>query len=170
MAESAENAILAYLSESSSACIEDSFTWSESSKFDHKSVIGGVKSLLVDAYLIAEELTTSFYILTKEAEQTLKNGSQEMIVFQALIKSDGGLSMPELQAAVGKNVCKVGMGNCMKNKWIKKDGAKLVPIKGEGEVSDDVQASLKVLNEKDGATDALDSKVGVLLCFTFKFN
>ena len=163
MSESAENSILKFLSTSPTACIEDTYTWSESSeaKLDHKAVVGGVKSLLVDAYLIAEELTTSFYVLTAEGEQVVANGSQEMIVFAAVNKSEGGLTMPELQAAVGKNICKVGMGNCMKNKWLKKQGDKLVSIKAEGEVSDSVQASLNALKEKDGAVDALDQKVSL---------
>lgn len=119
MSEVAENVILTYLSSSESACIEDTYTWSETSepKLDHNDVVGGVKSLLVDAYLISEELTTSFYTLTKEAEETLSKGSQEMRVFLALSSKEGGMTMPELQAAVGKDVCKVGMGNCMKNKW-----------------------------------------------------
>ena len=163
MSEVAENVILTYLSSSESACIEDTYTWSETSepKLDHNDVVGGVKSLLVDAYLISEELTTSFYTLTKEAEETLSKGSQEMRVFLALSSKEGGMTMPELQAAVGKDVCKVGMGNCMKNKWVKKDGANLVPIKKEGEISDDVKDSLQILKDKDGAVDALDAKVSI---------
>lgn len=161
MSENAEKFILTYLSSSPSACIEDTYTWSESSnpKLDHNAVIGGVKALLVEAYVIAEEVTTTFFVLTKEAEDTVKNGSQEMLVLKALIKSEGGLTVQELQAAVGKNVSKVGMGNCMKNKWVKKDGAMLKAVKSEDEVTDDVQMFLKLLAEKNGAVDALDSKV-----------
>ena len=51
------------------------------------------------------------------------------------------------------------MGNCMKNKWLKKDGGDLVPIKKVEEVQDDVQAALKALSDAKFSPDALDKKV-----------
>ena len=171
MAEDAENAILAYLSESPSACIEDTYTWSESikPKIDHKAVVGGVKSLLVDAYLIATELTTSFYTLSKEADEILANGSQEMLVLTALIEK-GQMNKNDLEASVGKKVFKVGMGNCMKNKWVKKDGDVLVALKEKSEVSDSVQIALSTLKEKNGAIDALDSKVCMYVLYVLMYD
>jgi phenylalanyl-tRNA synthetase alpha chain len=156
MTEVCEAAILKHLS--SSEAIEDTFPWSEACGLDHLAVVGAVKSLLADDYVAASDLSTSFYTLTEEAEKIVANGSQEMLVLQALTEA-GKLSIPELEQKVGKDVAKIGMGNCMKNKWIKKDGADLVPIKKDSEVEDTVQASLQKLIDTSGDTGAVDPKV-----------
>ena len=88
----------------------------------------------------------------------MANGSQEMLVLKAL-EGAGKLSLPDLQQAVGKDVAKIGMGNCMKNKWIKKDGGDLVPLKKLEEVEDDVQKSLKTLSDANFDAESLDKKV-----------
>mmetsp|Transcript_14454 Transcript_14454/g.39827 ORF Transcript_14454/g.39827 Transcript_14454/m.39827 type:complete len:504 (-) Transcript_14454:1173-2684(-) len=157
MTESAETAILKHLSTAADAVIEDTFPWAASIKVDHTAVVGAIKSLLVEAYVKSEDLSTSFYALTKEGESILQNGSQEMLVLKALVEA-GKLSMPDLQTKVGKNVAKVGMGNAMKKKWIKKDGADLIPQKTLDEVSDDVQALLKKLSDANFAVDAIPEK------------
>ena len=51
------------------------------------------------------------------------------------------------------------MGNCMKAKWVKKDGADLVPLKKDDEVEDTVQKVLQALKEADFSPDALSDKV-----------
>ena len=152
-----EAAILGFLS--SNECIEDTFPWSGEKKLDHKAVVGAVKSLSVDDYVSSSDLSFSYFTLSKEAETILENGSQEYLVFKAIVEKEGGMGMPDLQSAVGKNVAKIGMGNCMKAKWIKKDGANLVAVKTLDEVSDETQATLKSLKDADGSPDALDDKV-----------
>jgi phenylalanyl-tRNA synthetase alpha chain len=87
------------------------------------------------------------------------NGSQEMIVLAALVEAgEAGLSMPDLQAKVGKSVFKIGMGNCMKNKWAKKDKASLVALKTMEEVTDTTRATLKTLQEANGDASSVDDK------------
>jgi phenylalanyl-tRNA synthetase alpha chain len=156
MTEVCEAAILNHLS--SSEAIEDTFPWSEASNLDHLAVVGAVKSLLADDYVSASDLSASFCTLTKEAEAIVTNGSQEMLVLKALTEF-GKLSIPELQQKVGKDAAKIGMGNCMKNNWVKKDGAYLVPIRKADEVEDTVQISLQKLVDTNGDTGAVDSKV-----------
>jgi phenylalanyl-tRNA synthetase alpha chain len=158
MAEAAETKILSHLSTSDNAEISDTFPWSEAEKLDHAVVVGTIKSLLVDEYIKVENLSESFYSLTKEGEAILSNGSQEYNVLQAL-EETGALSLPELEAKVGKGIAKIGMGNCMKKKWIKKDGGNLVPLKKAGEVADEVQAMLKKLQEADFAKGGISDKV-----------
>ena len=51
------------------------------------------------------------------------------------------------------------MGNCLKNKWAKKDGADLVPLKTMDEVRDDVKETLQILIDAKGSPDAVDEKV-----------
>eukprot|EP00980_Cylindrotheca_fusiformis_P028623 scaffold22620_cov131-Cylindrotheca_fusiformis.AAC.18 len=157
MTEASEAKILAHLSASDDAEIADTFPWSQTEKLDHEAVVGAIKSLLADEYIAVENLSTSFYSLTKEGESILANGSQEYAVLQALEES-GALSLPELEAKVGKAVAKIGMGNCMKAKWIKKDGGNLVAVKKVAEVNDDVQEMLKKLQAADFSKDAISDK------------
>lgn len=158
MTEACENSILTYLSTAADAVIADTFPWAQESKLDHAMVVGALKSLLAEGYVTTEDLSESFYTISPEAETILANGSQEMIVLLAL-ENAGKLSMPDLQAAVGKDIAKIGMGNCMKNKWVKKDGADLVPTKKVEELQDEVQIALKALQEGKFAPDAIDDKV-----------
>ena len=159
MTDASEAAILKHLSASADAVIEDTFPWSESTQLDHAAVIGAIKSLLADQYVTAEDLSTSFYSLTPEGESILANGSQEIVVLKALEEA-GKLSIPDLQGKVGKDVAKIGMGNCMKKKWIKKDGGDLVPQKKSDEVEDEVKALLQKLVDGKFALDAITDKVG----------
>lgn len=153
-----EEAILQYLSSSPESTIADTFPWSAENKLDHNTVVGAIKSLAADAYVSATELTSSFYTLSKEADEIIANGSQEIVVLKALIEAgEAGLSMPELQSKVGKAVCKIGMGNCMKNKWAKKAGAQLVAIKTMEDVSDETQAQLNSLLSSSGDPSAVDA-------------
>jgi phenylalanyl-tRNA synthetase alpha chain len=158
MTEASENAILTYLSTDPAAVIEDTFPWAAANKLDHLQVVGALKSLHAEDYVATSDLATSFFTLSKEAETILANGSQEIIVLQAL-ETAGKLSMPDLQKAVGKDVAKIGMGNCMKSKWLKKEGADLVPLKAVTDVQDEVQEALKALKEGNFATHAIDDKV-----------
>lgn len=158
MTEACEEAILSHLAKSGDAVIEDTFPWSEANKLDHLKVVGALKSLEADAFVVTEPISTSICTLSKEGEDILKNGSQEILVLKAVL-SAGRMSMPDLQNAVGKNVAKIGMGNCMKNKWLKKDGGDLVPIKKSDEVQDEIQNALKALEDAKFDPEALDQKV-----------
>lgn len=155
MSEACEEAVLQHLS-TPDAVIEDTFTWAESKNLDHNAVVGSVKSLSADAYVSLTELTSSFYTLTKDANDIVTNGSQEIRVLAALVEAgEAGLSVPDLQTKVGKNVAKIGMGNCMKNKWAKKNGANIVALKAMDDVSDTAQAQLKALEAANGFTEGV---------------
>lgn len=163
MTEVSETAILTYLASSPEAVIEDTFPWSELQQLDHTAVVGAIKSLLADEYVQAENLATSFYALTEEGQSILDHGSQEVVVLKALNEA-GKLSLPDLQAKVGMDVAKIGMGNCMKKKWVKKDGADLVPLMKDEEVQDEVQVLLKQLAEGGFSETALSDKVRMWHC------
>ena len=159
---STEDAILTFLSTSPDAVIPDTHPWAASNNLDHAKVVGAIKSLLVEEYVAVEDLKTSFYSLTKEGESIVANGSQEFLVLKALNEA-GKLSMPDLQAKVGKDVAKIGMGNCMKAKWIKKDGGDLVPLKKDDEVEDSVQKILLDLKAAGFKPDAVPDKVRTII-------
>ena len=156
MTDLCETAILQHL-ESHNA-IEDTYPWSQTCGLDHKDVVGAVKSLLVEEYVASKDLSESYFTLSKEADSIVQNGAQEIIVLQALNDATK-MTMPELQAKVGADVAKIGMGNCMKNQWVQKDGADLVPRKTMQEVTDEVQMELQLLLSKQGDPTALDDKV-----------
>lgn len=71
-------------------------------------------------------------ILEPEAVDIAANGSHEARVFEALRQAMEGLTIPELEAAVGnKNSVKVGRGKAFSNKWIgkgKKDGTLVATV------------------------------------------
>lgn len=156
--EECEGAILAFLSKSDDACIQDTYPWALENGYDPQVALGAVKSLLPESMVETSDIAVSFYVLSAEGESILENGTQEMMVLKALNEA-GKMSILELQNAVGKDAAKIGMGNCMKNKWIKKDGDDLVPVKKMDEVEDSVQISLKALKDGNFEEKALDAAV-----------
>jgi phenylalanyl-tRNA synthetase alpha chain len=159
--EESETAILTYLSASPETVIDDTYPWSQSNKLDHKTVVGAIKSLLADKYVVVENLETSFYALTDEGQSILDNGSQEILVLKALNEA-GKMSIPDLQSQVGKDVAKIGMGNCMKANWVKKDGTDLVPLKMNDQVEDTVRKQLQHLKDAEFRIDAFSEMVSFL--------
>lgn len=169
-ASGVESSILSALSGGPDATIPDTFAFSASSNVDHNSVVGSCKSLATDAYVELAELSTQFYVLSNEAEDIVEHGSQEVRVLNALLAAgQDGLGADELESAVvgGSAVCKIGVGNCLKNRWARKDKASgrliaSVDVAGADEVRDRLSqlksASSDVENTKvldDGAYAAL---------------
>jgi phenylalanyl-tRNA synthetase alpha chain len=67
--------------------------------------------------------------LEPEAEVIVSHGSHEARVFEAVRQALDGLSIQDLESQIGdKMVAKLGQGKAFKEKWIKKDGAKLVAL------------------------------------------
>ena len=62
---------------------------------------------------------------------------------------ESGIALGELQQALGE-IAKIGMGQCMKNKWIKKDGD-LVMRLTSGEVVDETATLLNLVKSEDVA-------------------
>lgn len=160
--EDSEKAILTFLSTSPETVIEDTYPWAPTQNLDHKTVVGAIKSLLADQYVVVDNLETSFYVLTEDGQAILEHGSQEMLVLKALNEA-GRLSIAELQTHVGKDVAKIGMGNCMKSQWVRKDGTDLVPLKQNDQVEDIVQKQLQALQEAEFQLNALSEKVRVVV-------
>ena len=105
--------------------IEDTWMFSQERGIDHQSLIGTVKSLLVDRYVCDEQFSVTFWALTNEGMDVKSNGSAEVQVFNAIPAE--GIEVAELNKLLGETA-KIGVGVCMKNKWIKKDGSRLVKV------------------------------------------
>jgi phenylalanyl-tRNA synthetase alpha chain len=70
-------------------------------------------------------------LLEPEAETIVEHGSHEARVFDAVRKAMSGLSIQDLEKEIGdKTVTKLGQGKAFREKWIKKDGNKLIPLVG----------------------------------------
>jgi phenylalanyl-tRNA synthetase alpha subunit-like protein len=69
-------------------------------------------------------------ILEAEGQQIAEHGSHEARVFEALRQAVGGLTVQDLEKAIGdKTVTKVGQGKAFKEKWVKKgDDGKLIAV------------------------------------------
>ena len=75
-------------------------------------------------------------ILQPEAEQIAADGSHEARVFEALSKAMDGLTIPELESAIGdKSVTKLGQGKALREKWISKgkDGKFVATVRRTGQ-------------------------------------
>jgi phenylalanyl-tRNA synthetase alpha chain len=159
--EACEDAMLTFLaseSPESANGIADSYVWAVAHAWDPQVVIGAANSLLTEGYIETSPVSTSFYTLSAEATSILKEGSQEFRVLDA-VTAAGKLTMEVLHAQLGADVSKIGMGNCLKNKWVQKDGADLVPAVSLADVQDSTQMALKTLADGDYSVDAIDEKV-----------
>ena len=127
--------------------IADSWIFAESNNVDHQNLIGALKSLLVDAYAADVPITSSFWVLTDEGSEIVTKGSPEFQVYQAVPAE--GISVVELNTTMGE-IGKIGLGPCMKNKWLKKDGDRIIRIMER--VKDDTAISLADLASPTAAS------------------
>lgn len=89
----------------------------------HKSadVKGALDSLASRFMVTYDTIDREEAILEPEAVGIAEHGSHEARVFEALRKAMDGLTIPELDAAVGdKTVSKLGQGKAFRSKWIAK--------------------------------------------------
>ncbi|KAM3436061.1 hypothetical protein MY4824_004539 [Beauveria thailandica] len=102
----------------------------------------GSRSMITYSTIEREEA-----VLEPEAEQIAEHGSHEARVFEALRKAMDGLSVQELEAAIGdKNVTKLGQGKAFREKWISKNkDGKLVATADS--IQDVTQTQLRKIKE-----------------------
>ncbi|CAK7215262.1 Phenylalanyl-tRNA synthetase, beta subunit, cytoplasmic [Sporothrix curviconia] len=85
---------------------------------DIKAALDRLRSRSMLSY---ETLERDEYLLEPEGEQIAANGSHEARVFEALRQAVEGLSVADLEKAVGdKQVTKLGQGKAFREKWIAK--------------------------------------------------
>jgi hypothetical protein len=143
------------LNELASSPIENSATWAAQHNFDHNEVVGCIKSLMCDAYVVLTMHEALGWAATEEGMQYAAAGAPEAQVFNA-VPAAGGLSLEELNAMVP--CAKVGVAQAMQRKWIAVDkssgGARVV--RTVEAVEDSVQIALRALVAASGTTpDAL---------------
>ena len=146
MSEAIEALVLSALG--AADIIEDSYAFASANNIDHQALVGVQKSLLGDAYTAEEPLSTTLWSLTSEGEEFLVNGSPEFRVYQTIAASEGGsMDMTALQDALG-DICKVGLGPCMKYKWLAKKGDKVNVVKeGVTDETSSILAAVKTASD-----------------------
>mmetsp|Transcript_12986 Transcript_12986/g.18197 ORF Transcript_12986/g.18197 Transcript_12986/m.18197 type:complete len:503 (+) Transcript_12986:68-1576(+) len=107
----------------SNAEIEDTWEFAENSGIDHVTLVGVLKSLEADKMTKAEMIQTKLWELTSEGYQVLEEGSPEYQIMK-LIGISEGKTKAELSNQLPPNIINLGLGPCMKNKWL---------VKGENE-------------------------------------
>ncbi|TDZ12828.1 Phenylalanine--tRNA ligase alpha subunit [Colletotrichum spinosum] len=86
-------------------------------------------------------------ILEPEGQQQAEHGSHEARVFEAVRQAMEGLTIQELESAIGdKNVTKLGQGKAFKNKWVKKEASGKLVATADA-IKDDTQAQLKQIRD-----------------------
>ncbi|KAH8676302.1 phenylalanyl-tRNA synthetase-like protein alpha chain [Xylariales sp. PMI_506] len=101
-----------------------------------------------------QQLEREEILLESEGQQIAENGSHEARVFEALSKAMGGLTVAELEKAVGdKNVTKLGQGKAFKEKWISKtkDGKFTAAVES---IKDTTREQLQTIQKTRTLSDA----------------
>lgn len=148
-----EQALLSRLA--SEGAVEDTWTFAQGLGVDHQAVVGVLKSLLVDQYVVDEPLTVSYWTLTDEGADIASTGSAEFRVYSA-VPAEGGADLNEIQAQVGEAVAKIGLGPCMKNKWLKKEGERVVRLAAD--VKDTTREVLLGVQQMTGPVEEEEMK------------
>ncbi|CAI5744977.1 unnamed protein product [Peronospora destructor] len=133
--------------------VADTYEFSLSNCLSHELVVGVMKSLLVDAFVVDTERSTSFYVLQDEAKLILKRGSPEIQVYHAIPVT--GIDRMSLETAVSATILKVGQGACMKKKWIRLDKNDGKFYRNVEHVQDEVIEMLQRVERLDGAMTAV---------------
>jgi hypothetical protein len=113
--------ILTFLAEGGGAVVADSVAWAEQRGHDHQAVVGALKSLEAESYVVSTANTTEHWQLTGEAAGYVEKGSPEAQLYHAL--PDGGVDDNGLDALFTKEFVAIAKGKCMQKKWIVKDKA-----------------------------------------------
>ncbi|KAH8046778.1 hypothetical protein JL721_12303 [Aureococcus anophagefferens] len=151
-----ETKVLAALGSSATL---DSYALSATLGVDHQALLGVVKSLWADGYVTMDQASTSWLCATNEGAGIAKDGSPEYRVYAAVAAAGGSLPLASLEAAVGKDAAKIGLGAAMREKWLSKgkgaDGAPVLAVAKAG-VADATRAALEPFVGADSPGSAPD--------------
>ena len=122
----------------------------------HAVLISTLQSLQSHALVALTATDHTDYILTAEGEDSEAKGTAEGRLVDAL--REGGKSVKELEAALGKDMLTIGQGQGMKGKWLQLDKEKgELRLKEGADVKDEVRELLTRV--KDGHSKDIDAKV-----------
>lgn len=111
------------LSSTETSEIPDTWPFASARGVEHGVLLGVVNSLTAESYVVTEPLSVEFMELTSEAASYVSSGSPEAQVFRAVPAGGAGADEATLRGALGDELVKIGLGKCMKNKWVARDKA-----------------------------------------------
>lgn len=130
--------------------IDDTFKFAAKNDLDHQSLVGVIKSLLVEAHVTSQDLATSFYSIEAPGRVILANNVSPEYAFIT--------SFEDMTIGKSKGDVDMGcMGMCMKLQWItmnKTDG-KIYRIKNTEELADTVLTQLNAIHAQAGALTSI---------------
>lgn len=110
---------------------------------DHQKVVGVVKSLqILEDFIVVEPLTHKKWVLTEEGSEVAKNGSYEVLVYNAVPTE--GVTQAELMKDIPN--AKIGFSKAMSKGWISIDKSINKVVRKVDSIVDDVQQHLQQLN------------------------
>ncbi|KAF9971470.1 Phenylalanyl-tRNA synthetase, beta subunit, cytoplasmic [Actinomortierella ambigua] len=90
------------------------------------AVVGVLNSLASKEMVTYTTIEKDLFVLTAEGNEIADTGSHEAKVFNA-VDPQNGITIADLAKLLGASA-KIGQGKAFKNKWIKKDGDKLIRV------------------------------------------
>lgn len=103
--------------------IDDTLHEAASLGVEHQRLVSVIQSLWADGFVTMETHSRSWLAPTDEGKAVLKNGSPEFKVWSAVKQASGGMTLSQLEALVGVDVAKIGVGAAMKERWLRRDKA-----------------------------------------------
>lgn len=141
------------LVESNNGVVKNTLDVSELANIDANTLHSNLASLWSKEMVNFTKIEQDHWVLTKEAEQYLKAGATpEVQVVDEVLKALNNLTISDLKEKLG-TAGAVGQGKAFKNKWLSKDGDKLI-ANVEKLPTDTVLEELKTVKE----TGSLDDK------------
>eukprot|EP00903_Cladosiphon_okamuranus_P008928 g8546.t1 len=154
-AEAIEHALLDALSTGEGAEIADTWDFAEKLGCPHTDTVGVLISLEAEEMLKSKLLQTTYFVVSPEGQRVIQEGSPEIRVLECVPQGDAGISKADLEAALGADLVKIGLGPCMKNKWLAKGGGGALVRGANGGDGGSVADTVKELLQKLEAGEAL---------------
>ena len=140
------------LVDSNSGVVKNTLDVQELADIDANTLHSNLASLWSKEMVNFSKIEQDHWVLTKEAEQYLEAGATpEVQVVDEVLKALNSLSISELKEKLGP-VGAVGQGKAFKNKWLSKDGDKLIANVKELP-TDTVLEELKAIKENGSLDD-----------------
>jgi len=141
--------------------IPDSLEVSQKEGWTHDKVVGAIKSLQSLGYVTTVPKENKSWVLTDEGTSCMEKGSPEFQVLQAVLGASG-ITTEGLDAQVGADVAKIGMGKAMQNKWLEMDRSQKPPMVTAKvtDAQDILKQQLAKIQELGGDVDAVKGALG----------
>lgn len=99
----------------------DTQTFAAEHSVEHQAVVGLMKSLEADGYIVQESVSSESWQLSSEALSYVAKGSPEVQLFNAVPAE--GVDDAGLDSLFDKAFVAIAKGKCLKNKWLARDKA-----------------------------------------------